>query len=296
MQAESQKMTPVPVTRGSDPQSLSQKVHWIAGTFKRFTPVELPSILSQKFIPTKAFNGYTVGSLFDDGHKVFQNPERPEMGVHFQWDGDACDACPIDPTDLIIELQRAKFAFTRIDMAIDAVGFNLRPQRATEEINNGRVKTLAKKCPFWGDPRDPGYTQYVGKKTSEIFVKLYDKAAEMGVSGDHARIELTVRYDRANKAAQTLVSNRDFRGLVVAYVDFPEWETWREIMAVTPTKLPAERKTSQTKLWLLRSAASALAKQMVLDGDDTFYFQFLDAVRVFHQQFSDQVQDSKVVH
>lgn len=284
------KMTPVTVTRGSDPQVLSQKIHWIAGTFKGRKTPKLPSILSQKYVECRAFNGYTIGSKFDDGRTHFSNPERPEMGVHVIWTGEACDNAPLDPIDLVIELQKAGFAFTRIDMAIDAIGFNLRPQQATEEIASGRCRTLAKKCPCWHDPNDPGYTQYVGKKTSEIYLKLYDKAAEMGVQQDHARIELTVRHERADKAAQALVRNRDFRCLVVAFVDFPSWETWRDIMAVTPTKLPAERKTSQTKLWLLRSAASALAKQSVLDGNDDFYFQFLDQVAIFVRQMEDNRQ------
>lgn len=280
------KMTPVTVTRGSDPHMLAQKIHWIAGTFKGRENPKLPPILSQKYVPCKPYNGYTVGSKYADGRQHWENPDRPEMGSHIQWDGEACDNCPLDPVDLVIELQQAKFSFTRIDMAIDAIGFNLRPQRATEEIANDRCKTLARKCPFWGDPRDPGYTQYVGTKKSEIFVKLYDKAAEMGVSGDHTRIELTVKDRRADSAASALVRDRDFRRLVVAFVDFPEWDTWNAIMAVTLEKLPAERKTSQTKLWLLRSAASALAKQMILDGDEAFYFQFLDQVREVHKRLS----------
>lgn len=284
------KMTPVTVTRGSEPTILSQKVHWIAGTFKGRQTPKLPPILSQNFVPTKPLNGYSIGSLFEDGRKHFQNPDRPEMGTHLVWSGTACDNCPLDPIDLIIELQAVKFAFTRIDMAIDAIGFNLRPQQATKEIENDRHKTRAKKCPAWHDPLDPGYTQYVGKKTSEIFVKLYDKAAEMGIPGDHTRIELTVKHERADKAAHALVSNRDFRGMVVGYVDFPKWDAWRKVMAASPTKLPAERQTSQTKIWLLRSGASALAKQMILDGDDAFYFQFLDQVHEVYRQLSSNKQ------
>lgn len=274
-----EKMTPVTVTRGSEPEILSQRVHWIAGTFKGLKTPELPTILSQKFIECKAFNGYTAGSRFSDGRQHWTNPSRPEMGVHIQWDGEACDNCPIEPLDLITALQRLKFAFTRIDFAIDAMNFGLRPEKATEEIRNGRIKTRSREFPIRNDARHPGYSQYVGKKSSEVYLKLYDKAAEMGVQQDWTRIELTVRHERADKAAAALVFDNDFRRLVVAFVDFPSWDTWHSIMAVAPTKLPAERQTSQTKLWLLRSCASALAKQMHLDGDDHFYFQFLDAVR-----------------
>lgn len=287
---EPEKMTPVPVTRGSEHSFLSQTVDWIEGTFKSRLTVNLPSILSEKFVPCRAFNGYTVGSKYDDGRTHFQNPDRPEMGTHITWDGDACRNCPISPLELVKSLSDAKFSFTRIDLALDFINCNLDPSRATEEIENGRHKTRARECPYWGTAGGEGYTQYVGKKASEIYLRIYDKAAEMGVQQDHTRVELVVRHERANKAAGEIVGSADFRPLVLGFANFPEWDEWNRAMAVASIKLPAERKTSQTKIWLLRSAASALAKQMILDGDDDFYFKFLDQVQHVYRQLSNNVQ------
>lgn len=285
-----EKMTPVTVTRGSETQIFSQRVDWIEGTFKRFTTVLLPPILSQKYVPCRAFNGYTVGSKYDDGRTLFVNPDRPEMGTHLKWDGSACGMCPIDPLELVRSLIDAKFSFTRLDLALDFINCNLDPSRATEEINNGNCKTRAKVCPYWGTAGSDGYTQYVGKKASEIYLRIYDKAAEMGVQQDHARVELVVRHERADKAAREIVRNPDFRRLVVSFADFPEWHEWASALSVHPCKLPAERKTSGTKLWLLHSAASALAKQMILDGNDKFKEQFLDQVDYVYRQLSVNVQ------
>jgi len=285
-----EKMTPVTVTRGSETQIFSQRVDWIEGTFKRFTTVLLPPILSHKFVPCKAFNGYTVGSKYDDGRTHFQNPDRPEMGVHVKWDGAACGMCPIDPLNLVKSLIDAKFCFTRLDLALDFVNCNLDPLRATEELTDGKCKTRAREYPYWGTAGSDGYTQYIGKKTSEIYCRIYDKAAEMGIQQDHTRVELVVRHKRADKAAREIVRNPDFRGLVVSFANFPEWDEWIEALSVDPVKLPAERKTSGTKLWLLRSGASALAKQMILDGDDVFYFRFLDEVQTVYRQLSSNVQ------
>ena len=207
------KMTPVPVTRGSGTPILSQKLHHIEGTFKKGNAVSVPDILPSKFVECRAFNGYTVGSLYEDGRILMTNPNRPEMGAHLLWHGQACDNCPIDHIWLLNHLREAGFSFTQLDLAIDAINFNLRPQQATEELKHGRCKTRAKLSPRRDDPRDPGYTQYVGKKTSEIFLKLYDKAEEMGIDADHCRIELTVRHGRANKAAWQIVHGVDFRSL-----------------------------------------------------------------------------------
>lgn len=286
--------TPVPVTRGSKHQQnpdflsqnaqksrnpiVAQKLHWIEGTFSNRDTVDVPDILSQTAIEIKAFDRYSVGSLFDDGRILLTNPNRPEMGTHIIWSGDACDLCPIEPEELVTYLHFAKFKFTRIDMAIDAIDFNLKPQHATREIKYGRIKTRASKSLENCDPRNPGYTQYVGTKKSEIYLKLYDKAAEMGIDADHTRIELTVQGKRAPQAAAEIVRRTDYRRLVVAFADFPKWKQWNRIMAVAPVKLRSERKASNTEQWLLDQCAPALAKVIYFSKEGDFFEKFTQAV------------------
>lgn len=270
----SENNAPVLVTRGLKQRILSQKVHWLEVTFKGENATVLPSILSGKFSDTRAFHGYTIGKLSEHGHQVWKNPERPDMGTHVVWTGDACDDSPTPLVNLIGQLLDSGARFTRIDLAIDAINFNLRPSRATKELNLGRVKTRAKKSLRTDDARNPGYTQYIGQKTATIFLKLYDKAAEMGVDGDHARIELTVRSARANHAAREIVRGTDFRSMVVSFVDFPEWRQWRQIMEVDPVKLPKEQKLGNTERWLLDQCAPALARVIYFAGNTTFYETF----------------------
>lgn len=278
MQPQTEKMTPVPVIRGSAEPLLSQKLHWIEGTFKKGIGVSVPSSLPQKYTETRAMNGYTVGSLYEDGRLLFTNPERPDMGVHLLWRGQACDDCPMDQKELIAHLVDANFSFTRLDLAVDAINCNLRPQRATEELAAGRVKTRAKLSPTNSDPRDFGYTQRVGTLSSEVSCKLYDKAVEMGISGDYTRIELTVRQKRAQHAARQIVSGTDYRAMVVSFVDFPEWGEWRQIMAIDPVKLPSERKETNTERWLLDACAPAMARVIYFASNTEFYERFKDAV------------------
>lgn len=281
-----EKSAPVTVTRGLksqentsfSPQIVSQSVHWIEGTFLQRNLPDLPSILSQDFVETKAFNGYTTGSLFADGRISMVNASRPDMGVHIQWQGKACDNCPIDPIELIAHLHNANFKFTRLDLAIDAFNYKLRPQRATKELKLGRCQTRAKKAPRRDDALEPGYTQSIGKKASEIYLKLYDKAQEQGIVADWTRVELTVRQKRANKAAWEIVRGGDFRGMVLAYANFPKWREWNKVMASTPIKLPKEQTLGNTEKWLLDSCAPALARSIFLDGNTEFYEKFKTAV------------------
>jgi len=287
---ERPKKTPVTVTRGSNIGFFSQKADWIEGTFKRGAPMNLPEILTQNFVESRAYNGYTVGSLYEDGRVLMTNPARPEMGAHLTWDGDACGRCPMNPIALIKWLYNANFSFTRIDIAIDLINCNVRPERATEEIKNGRIKTRAQQFPFWADAVGTGYTQYIGKKASESYCRIYDKAAEMGIEQDHTRVELVVRHSKAQAAASAISRGVDLRGMVVSFADFKEWREWREAFQVLEVKLPSERKQTNTQKWLLEACAPALAREIVLSGNTKFYEQFKDAVSFLSVQMSNSRQ------
>lgn len=277
MQPNAQKMTPVPVTRGSGNRILTQKLHWLEGTFKGENFPSLPQSLPHKFVETSGFHSYTTGQRFEDGRIHLKNDARPEMGEHIIWSGEACENCPVDIVTLVKHLISAKFSFTRIDMAIDAINFKLRPQRATKELKLGRCKTRAKLSPTNSDPRDKGYTQYVGKKASEIYLRIYDKAEEMGIDADYTRIELVVTGRRARYAAHQIVQSVDYRSMVVAYADFPSWRQWKTVMDADPIKLPSQRPETQTERWLLATCAPALARVVFLADNTGFYEKFTNA-------------------
>lgn len=310
-----QKPAPSAVTRGlknrKNPDFLSYsgtnvrkpilalKLHWIEGTFSNRVNVDLPSILSRKFTETRPFNRYNSASLYDDGRVALVHTSRPEMGTHIIWSGQACDDCAIEPEALIEYLINARFKFSRIDMAIDVINHKLRPQRATKELKLGQCETRAEKSPRSDDPRDKGYTQYIGKKTSEIYLKLYDKAEEMGIVADWTRVELTVRKSRANSAARQIIQGTDYRSMVLAFANFPKWQQWRKAMVTAPVKLPKEQTIGNTEQWLLDSVAPALAKVIFKTREDNgdinlnFYEKFKDEVMYRLEQLSN---DRQTVH
>jgi hypothetical protein len=276
---EIKNKTPVTVTRGSESKSLSQRIDWLAGTFKKGVEITYPPILTQKFIPCKGYLNYSEGSQFEDGRRSYYNPIHPEWGTHIIWSGSALADCPMPLESLVTSLYNAQFSFSRIDLAIDARNFNLRPSDATEYISKKEIKTRAKEFPLWRDAKSRGYTQYIGKKSSEIYTRIYDKAAEMGIFEDWTRVEIVVRGNRAKVAAQEIVRDTDFRAIVKGYADFTTWEEWNDIMECEAVKLPADRSTSQTLLWLLRSAAPSLAREMALsEFPDEVFMKFKDVV------------------
>jgi len=273
------KNTPPACNTGVEKKSVSQRIHWLEVTFKPASKKKLPDSLPKEGTECYALHGYNSGTKFPDGRMEFTHTNRPDMGLHVQWGGSALDMSPIDPLLLVGFLLSTGARFTRIDLAVDAKEYHLRPIRATVEIEERKHVCRCKKAPKINDPLIPGYTQYLGTAASEIHLRIYDKAAEMGVGGDWTRVELVCKDFRAQKAAEAIVRGVDFRSLVKAYANFPEWEEWCEIMVAPVVALPSEKKETATDLWLLNQCAKTLARRLDELGGDELWFHFLEQVK-----------------
>jgi len=281
----SSKKNPPPTSNtGVEKKSLSQNIDWLEVTFKSGQLVKFPDSLSSEGEECNGFHGYTVGFKYTDGRILMSNPSRPDMGQHIIWSGESLRKTQMPALELVSFMLSAGASITRIDLAVDCIGYSLMASQATEEIKNGNIETRAQKFPVWHDPKNPGYTQYIGTKSSEIFVRIYDKAAEMGAKGDYTRVELSLKSKRAHGAARQIVDGTSFNALIQGYVRFPAWEAWNNAMADFAVTIPAEKKESATKKWLLKQCAASLAKCMLEDGDDEFYFKFVDEVRFIVQK------------
>lgn len=259
--------------------SVSLSIDWIEGTYKtKQSRRPIPLILTEESIECTGFHGYNVARKYQDGRLEMWHNSRPDMGLHIQWSGDAIKNLQVDALQLVAYLEATSFTFTRLDLAIDVIGMNFSPTLLTREIANGDYVCRAKKFPQWGDPKNPGYTQYVGKRPSEIYLCVYDKAAELGIGSDHTRVELRCHKGRAEKAAKAILQGVDFRQLVLGFVRFPKLPQWEEIMGTNAVKIPKEQKIGATEEWLLKQCAPAIAKILDESEDDTFWFKFLRQV------------------
>jgi len=274
-----QKNPPPACNTGVEKKIFSQRIHWLEVTFKPATNKKLPQSLPKDGTECYALHGYNTGLKFADGRMEFSHTERPDMGLHIQWDGNSLDNMPIPPLQLVEFLYVAGAKFTRIDLANDCQNFNLKAEDATNEIREKRFTCRCKKTPAWFDPSFGGWTQYLGTKASEIHLRIYDKAAELGIKSDYTRVELVVRGKRAQSAANAIVRGTDFRALVAGYVQFPDWLEWQQVMVADAVSLPAEKKDIATDVWLLGVVAKALARRLDELGDDELWFKFLEAVK-----------------
>lgn len=274
-------LIPPPSCNTGVEKSVSLSIDWIEGTYKHSEARRpIPLILTEESEECTAFHGYNLARKYRDGRVEMEHSGRYDMGLHIQWSGEALKNAIVGPMELVAYLSTTGFSFSRLDLAVDVRGWDFHPSAITEQIANGDYICRARKFPQWGDPKNPGYTQYVGKRPSEIYLCIYDKAAEMGIGSDHTRIELRTHKGRANTAAKAILRDNDFRKLVLGFVRFPKLEKWGEIMGADAVKIPAEKKISATKAWLLSQCAPALARILDEDEDDSFWFDFLKQIEV----------------
>lgn len=275
------KLTDPLATNRGVRKEVSALLDWISVTFKDTKSVMYPQELTGEKVECKPFNGYNQAVRFSDGRVELRHTTRPEMGTHVVYSGYTLRQSAVLPETILRWSLEHGGTVTRLDVAIDCFNCGLKPQRATEEIEHDRCQTKARLFPLWHDAKTPGYTQYVGKKSSTAFCRIYDKAAEMGVSGDYTRVECSFGSNRAHAAALACLRGSDYRGVVRGFIDFSDWSEWSEIMSAVPVPTRETRTLTNTKRWLLSAAASSLARELYLDGDDEFYFRFIDTLR-FH--------------
>jgi len=274
------KPDPLATNRGVSP-TVSLSIDWISCTFKDSKKLSYPPELTEEKVECKPFNGYNLAARYLDGRIELTHTTRLEMGSHVVMSGGTLKEMAILPEQVLKHFIDHGATITRLDVAIDCRECGLKPSDATERIKAGDCKTLSRQFPLWFDPTQQGYTQYIGKKSSTAFVRIYNKAAEMGTNADWTRVECSFGSKRAMDASLAIVRGEDYRGLVRGVVDFRNWPEWTAIMSADAIQTKSPRTLSNTKRWLLSSAAPSLARELYFDGDDAFYFRFIDTLR-FH--------------
>lgn len=257
-------------------------------SIKRLISAYLPENLSvMNWITTKPQNGYAVAMKSETGILIMSHPERPEMGTHIVMSGGTLAnnlEYGFSPEKSLGYFLGNGWKPTRIDFAVDAKNSGLRIGDLANEIELGIHKSRARSAPYLDDKIRKGKTQYVGsmRNRTKLF-RAYDKAFDLGLDGqDWKRFEIELHGQHAvasaDMATKTDNLSKMIQAIIKAYIDFPENETWREIMGTDEIWLSVpEKKQGNTEQWLLTQVAPALAK--VLDLDESFMFRFMEVVQ-----------------
>jgi DNA relaxase NicK len=265
---------------------LREKIDWLAYTQKNSVDWQFPSFILDKWKPISPLRNYTNGEENSQGIKRFWNTIRSDQGRLVVLGGSSLDMLGENRQEFVSFTGGLDNKITRVDYALDILGGSFSPQAVVSHLRNRNVITHARTIPRIQEDWHGGFSQYVGTKASETYTRIYDKAAEQHITGKWARIETVYQGDRAEASLQAYLLHKSCRKLIRGHVDFPKWKAWQRIMQGDKEKLIITPRISNTRNWLLNQVSTSIAKELLLDDDQTFLFELMERVRMEYKRLT----------
>lgn len=256
---------------------LSFTIHWNQDPLQRFRKAfnheAIASALTNvtgAWLPEQPRQNYpyVLSSASVAGLSCLASEPDSPMGIHISWSGSALQT--VNPRAVLRQALAMGANVTRIDIAIDTPRW-LDLEGYKNALDRGQAETRARDWNLITGRK--GQTLYVGSRTSEKFLRIYDKAAEQGTDSTWYRIELECKGDFARGVALHVDSaGYDYYGDIIrSFCHWPNVYCWEQTTA-SPTLLegiPKPEKRRDTYAWLMSAAAPSLAK-VLLDDHEKF--------------------------
>jgi len=224
---------------------------------------------------TKARNGYNVAveSIDAPGVTVSWQSNRHDMGCSVDIPGSALALLPLDT---VLEMAvRPGCRVSRVDIAVDIpetpVFSNLYSDLEADAV-------ISKAKGYRYIKSDTGQTVYVGSRSSEKYLRIYDKGAQMETNTEWTRVELECKADFANGITKYLQSEglACIPSVIRDFCDFPYSPWWLRWMTspIEWVGVPKAEYRTNTFKWLMDSCAPALVKYSNENPD--FFKQWVD--------------------
>jgi len=249
-------------------------IDWISMTFKnggsnekQFLSLYSPRSQTRSATPR---NGYTTASVSTDGVLCMWHSNFPEMGLHVVFDGSTLrnifTRCGVSAQKILQEAAYAGASITRLDLAADAENEGIDMVSVWKAIERGEVVGTARKFSQMNGLRG-GHTIYVGSRTSERFIRLYDKGAEMGIpNADWKRLELETKGMMARAATDALQRGETlssvFNAFVTSSIDLPKSKHWQRFLSDKDEAMDMVKmqKTTDTERWIETQVIAAVIR------------------------------------
>lgn len=225
-----------------------------------------------------------------------------DMGPHVIVSGDGCRELAARnrgfswPTFLFDLIHWRSAKVTRIDIAWDDVEHLLDMPRIRRAAEHGHFSSRARKLAVtvsWEAGELSGVTVAHGSRSSETYVRIYDKALQLGLETHWIRCELELKGDRANGAARRIANRVDndhiptvrwLAGVLRQHLEYkvegthkdrsrwlpaPWWDNFLDHAAKCTIHLaPPQRQLERTLAWLKSIVAPSLALFLTAHGGD----------------------------
>lgn len=273
--------------------TITERCHWFEYTAPMTAEQFWPSFMPASAKEIRPLPNYTHGLQFGNGVKVFWHHTRMEMGRHVIFSGSCCDSLGENLRECLLYAIAHDFRITRIDLALDVKDSCLSIQHGINLVMKGAVKTHAKSAPTIRDAMGQGITLQIGVKGSAQFVRIYDKAAELGVEGKHIRIETSYGKRKAQTATETYLQGASVGSMVKSFVTFPTWRKFNCLIQSPPIRVVYETTQTNTRKWLFESVAKTIAREMLFEDGSQFYESMIQRIKWEYKALTENEQVSE---
>lgn len=215
--------------------------------------------------------------------------ERREQGIGIELTGAALEELRrlgMDDKKLLEHMHRISAKPSRLDFAIDLKGVPASPFDIYELWEQGKLKTRARKVMCFSssekrkdDSIASAETLYFGARSSSQQLRIYDKAAQLGIDGYWVRIEASIRKRRA---ADVFYSMRKYsiagigRSTIRAIVGCEECAWWTRAMEGPCEEVQkTPRKDTNTARWLKEDVLPVLQRVVTEEAEQGIYSTWL---------------------
>lgn len=206
---------------------------WLSFTSKVHTPDDLIAALGLSHVPwteTKGARGYRDRKYFSSISIHYNG--RADMGVWVEMSGQGCRTFETLSTlskdarerwtKLFSFIRNQELKITRLDVAFDDHTGILNIGTIAQDTQTGMYVSRSN---YWETVlSSKGSTVQIGSPQSKVLIRIYDKAAERGITDQHwIRVELQLRDDRAVQFTKLdLPIGQAFSGVLLNYLRYIE--------------------------------------------------------------------------
>lgn len=294
------------VLRTKSKDNSLRSLDWLAWTIpveteqQMFDVLEgMSDLLGGLTLHDRGWSGYSSSAFVLGTGRIGWDSERLEMGVHCSLPSKAlgvlCEIDPAvkdDPRGFLQHLINDWGAtFKRADAAIDDKKGRLRVDRMVEHVRRGDIRMRFRTASFNEDLLKDGATLYLGSRTSQVYLRAYDKRAQVVAAGEEdpghpwVRCEMELKGEAADQFIRDYIRRGGMviPGLIRRYADFKErqehdsnksrWPTcswWGEFLSWAARHAlalsRAEPCIQRSERWLREQVAATLSTVFELRG------------------------------
>lgn len=267
-------------------------IDWLSVTFKEWTNEvnEFVSAVSGvgARVPATPLYGYTSAERAPSGAYLLWNVHREEMGLHVQLGGSALrylfEDSIFTPKSLLGRVNNLGGRATRLDLAKDAKDVKVDYDDIYERLNAGQGKGTARTFEQRRSANN-GNTVYVGSRSSDKFIRLYNKAAERGIVDTRwSRLEIELSGMQARSMLAKLVESDRWNDIFITLSRMTVSLSNSTLDDVFYTDqeceigVPKLEKTTDREKWIDSQVIGAVCKHYVENPDSEAVERLIEAL------------------